>query len=96
MRRAEKPVSRRSAKKTLSESAAYKKRLTEIAVVAIAVVVAVAGLPIVKGTGVDETGAGEGAGQRPGRLNAVCRSSLKTSKLTMRRHWRSCYRKVSR
>ncbi|CAN9203139.1 unnamed protein product [Alternaria alternata] len=44
-RRVEKPVSRRSAKKTPSESVAYKRSLTEIEVGAIVVAVAVARTP---------------------------------------------------
>lgn len=98
-RRAERPVSRRSAKKMPSESVAYKRSLTEIEVGAIVVAVAVAGLPSATGIVVDETGAGEGAGQEADHPNAVHLSSLKTSKTsrwTTTWHCNFYYRRASK
>ena len=75
------------------------RRFTEIEVGAIVVAVAVAGLPSAIGIVVDETGAGEGAGQEADHPNAVHLSSLKTSKTsrwTTTWHCNFYYRRASK
>ena len=94
MKRAAKPASRRSVKKTLHESGAYKKSLSETVEVDIEAVVHAAGLRTVTGIVAAEIEAGEGVEAEASRVSASSLSNPKTSKWTMIWHCSCSCKKV--